>query len=91
MLKSPMSRKELLALPAAVDVPTAGRAFGYARNKSYELARSGAFPCRVIRVGERGYRVPRSAILEALGIREDGTAIQEPSAAAAAAARNPAA
>lgn len=86
MLKSPMSRKELLALPVSVDVPTAGRAFGYARNKAYELARDGAFPCRVIRVGERGYRVPRAAILEALGIREDGAATQDP-----AAARNPAA
>jgi hypothetical protein len=67
-------KEELLALPVSVDLTTAGRAFGLGRTRSYELARAGQFPCRVILVG-RKFRVPRSALLEALGI-EDNTAAQ---------------
>lgn len=62
-----MTQAELLVLPVAVDLATAGRAFGLGRTKAFELARSGSFPCRVIPVGNK-YRVPRSAIFEALGI-----------------------
>lgn len=63
----PMTTQELLALPVSVDIVTAGRAFGLGRTKSHELARSGEFPCRVMRIGER-YRVPRTELLRALGI-----------------------
>src|ERR1700729_3121314 len=62
-----MTPDELAALPVSVDLETAGRAFGIGRTKSHELARAGEFPCRVLRVGMK-YRVPRSAILEALGV-----------------------
>jgi hypothetical protein len=62
-----MQKDELLALPVSVDLTTAGRAFGLGRTRAYELARAGQFPCRVIPVG-RKFRVPRSALLEALGI-----------------------
>ena len=62
-----MQKDELLALPVSVDLTTAGRAFGLGRTRAYELARTGQFPCRVIPVG-RKFRVPRSALLEALGI-----------------------
>lgn len=65
-----MQRDELLALPVSVDLATAGRAFGLGRTRSYELARAGEFPCRVIPVG-RKFRVPRSALLEALGIKDN--------------------
>jgi hypothetical protein len=71
-----MQKDELLALPVSVDLATAGRAFGLGRTRSYELARAGEFPCRVIPVG-RKFRVPRSALLEALGIK-DNTADPEP-------------
>jgi hypothetical protein len=71
-----MQKDELLALPVSVDLTTAGRAFGLGRTRSYELARAGEFPCRVIPVG-RKFRVPRSALLEALGIK-DNTADSEP-------------
>lgn len=64
-----MSTAELLALPVSVDLVTAGRAFGLGRTISHELARRGEFPCKVLRVGER-YRVPRSALFEALGVTE---------------------
>jgi hypothetical protein len=42
----PMSVAELLALPPAVDLPTAGRAWGLGRTKSHELARAGDSPVR---------------------------------------------
>jgi hypothetical protein len=73
-----MTKEELLALPVSVDLTTAGRAFGLGRTRSYELARAGQFPCRVIPVG-RKFRVPRSALLEALGI-EDTAAGSGPAA-----------
>jgi hypothetical protein len=58
---------ELLTLPLTVDLVTAGRAFGIGRWKAHELAKKGAFPCKVFTVGSR-YRVPRAAIYRALGI-----------------------
>ena len=61
-----MSPEELFRLPVSVPLVIAARAFGLARTKAHELARADEFPCRVIRVGQR-YRVPRSALLEALG------------------------
>jgi hypothetical protein len=72
-----MSPQELLAQPVSVDLVTAGRAFGLGRSKSYELARAGEFPCKVIPIGRRAdgtavkYRVPRSALLDALGIEDE--------------------
>ncbi|GAA1662268.1 DNA-binding protein [Nonomuraea sp. NPDC048892] len=62
-----LTTKELLALPATVDLPTAGKAFGIGRTKSHELARNGQFPCRVLRVGNT-YRVGRADILRCLNI-----------------------
>lgn len=65
-----MTLEELDKLPLSNDLPTAGRAFGIGRNKSYELAKRGEFPCRVIPLPGGQYRVPRSAIFEALGIED---------------------
>lgn len=62
-----MTVEELQALPVSVDLVTAGRAFGIGRTKAFELAKQNKFPCRVLRVGEK-YRVPRTALFEALGI-----------------------
>jgi hypothetical protein len=77
-----MTREELLALPVSVDLVTAGRAFGIGRTVAFELARTGQFPCRVLRVGVK-YRVPRSAIFEALGVDETALAdSREPDSAA---------
>jgi hypothetical protein len=67
-----MSIDELLALPVSVPLAVAARAFGLGRNKAYELAKHDQFPCRVIKVGER-YRVPRSALLEVLGVKTTET------------------
>ena len=68
-----LSREEILALPAAVDVPKAGECFGFGRSKAYELARSGRFPVPVLPMGS-AFRVTRASILAALGI-EDAPAV----------------
>jgi hypothetical protein len=65
-----MSVAQLLALPPAVDLPTAGRAWGLGRTKSHELARSGEFPCPVLRLGHT-YRVTRADLLRSLGIEPE--------------------
>jgi hypothetical protein len=56
---------EIRALPAVVDLVTAGRALGMGRTKSYQLARAGRFPCPVLRVG-RSYLVPTAGLLTLL-------------------------
>lgn len=61
-----LSTTELRSLPAAVDIVTAGRAFGIGRTKSHELVRAGQFPVPVLRLGN-SYRVTRAALLRALG------------------------
>ncbi|MDH6122039.1 putative DNA-binding transcriptional regulator AlpA [Kitasatospora sp. GAS204A] len=62
--------RDLLDLPPTVDVETAGKAFGLGRTTSYSLARSGQFPCKVIRVG-RSYRVVTADLLRVLGLMPD--------------------
>jgi hypothetical protein len=62
-----MTLAELRALPAALDLRTAARALGIGRTLAYELARTGQFPCTVLRVGSH-YRVPTAALLRALGV-----------------------
>jgi hypothetical protein len=50
-----------------VDLVTAGQALGVGHTKSYELARTGRFPCPVLRVG-RSYVVPTAGLLTLLGL-----------------------
>lgn len=61
-----LSAAELRSLPVAVDLVTAGRGFGIGRTKSHELARAGAFPVPVLRLGN-SYRVTRADLLRVLG------------------------
>lgn len=65
---------EIREWPVTVDLPTAGRAFGLHRAKSYELAKRGEFPCPTVKLGHR-YKVTRAALLRALGI-EDVTPVR---------------
>lgn len=60
---------ELLALPASIDLVTAGRALGIGRTLAHDLARRGQFPVRVLRLGNR-YRVPTAEVLRELGIQQ---------------------
>jgi hypothetical protein len=65
--RSALTRQELLALPAAIDIRTAGRALGIGERKSYGMAQRGEFPVRVLRLGST-YRVSTSDLLTYLGI-----------------------
>ncbi|WP_073947055.1 hypothetical protein [Streptomyces kebangsaanensis] len=62
-----MSREELLALPAAVDLETGNRALGLGWSKGYELAKRGEYPCKVLRLG-KAYRVVTADLLHLLGL-----------------------
>jgi len=76
-----MSRGEVLALPAVVDLITAGKALGIGRTRAFELARRGEYPVPVLRVGVT-YRVPTEPLLQLLGLAK--TEIQAWSNASAA-------
>jgi Helix-turn-helix domain len=52
-----------------VDLLTAGRVLGIGRTTAYALARSGEFPCPVVRVGG-AYKVPTSGLLRLLGLSD---------------------
>lgn len=62
-----MGLEELLALPATVNVTTAGRALGIGRDKAYELIRAGTFPVRTLSLGGT-VRVPTAELWKALGV-----------------------
>lgn len=66
-LRHGMTASDILALPATVDLITAGRAFGIGRTTAYALARSDNFPCRVIRAG-KAYRAVTADLLRVLHI-----------------------
>ena len=75
-----MTVDQILALPVTVDVPTAGRAFGYGRRKSYELAAAGQLPVPVLWNGIKGCRktVNKADLMRALGMAyKDEPAKQE--------------
>lgn len=63
--------EEIRSWGATTDVVRAGMALGLGRNHSYELARTGAFPVRVIRIG-RSYRVVVAELLTILGVPAEG-------------------
>jgi predicted DNA-binding transcriptional regulator AlpA len=77
-----MTREEILALDAAVDIPTAGKCFKLGKSTAYDLARRGQFPVPVLPLG-KSFRVTRASILAALGI-EDTTVVtgEQPRSAA---------
>ncbi len=60
-----LTPEQIRALPAALDIPTAGRCLGLGRSKAYELARSGKFPVAVLPIGG-SFRVTRASILSYL-------------------------
>jgi len=63
----PLSFEQLHDLPTTIDLMTAARALRIGRTKAYELARTGRFPCKIIRIGA-GYVVPTASLLEVLGV-----------------------
>lgn len=75
----------MAGLPVTLDVPSAGQFLGIGRTRAYRLARSGEFPCRVLRIGGT-WRVPTAGVLALLGLAvpggtgQDGLAEPEPAA-----------
>jgi len=66
---------EVLALPAVIDLVTAGSVLSLGRTKTHELARLGQFPVPVLRLGS-SYRVPTAPLKALLGL-EDSSANSE--------------
>jgi len=62
-----MTRDELLALPAVIDLTTAAKALSIGRTRAFELVRRGEFPVPVLRVGAT-YRVPTAPLIQLLGL-----------------------
>jgi hypothetical protein len=67
MTEKKMTMEELYALPVSFDLETAGRAWGFGRTKSHQLARTGDFPCRVLRYSKR-YVVTKADLFGGLGM-----------------------
>lgn len=68
-----MTPAEIEALGVSTDLQTAARAIGISKSSAYAAAKSGTFPCRVIRVGSR-YVVPTAGLRELLGITDEAAA-----------------
>ncbi|MGH3721278.1 MAG: DNA-binding protein [Pseudonocardiaceae bacterium] len=63
----PLTFDQLHALPTVVNLMTAARALGIGRTKAYQLAHTGQFPVRIIRVGTN-YHIPTTDLLTVLGV-----------------------
>ena len=71
------TRERLLALGVRTDLVTAGAALGIGRTTAYALARRGAFPVPVLKLGEK-YVVPTAPLFELLAVeRPESVAAQE--------------
>ncbi|MFF4980830.1 hypothetical protein ACFY3O_12325 [Streptomyces sp. NPDC001046] len=62
-----LTSDELLALPAVIDLDTANRALMIGRSTGYGLAKQGAYPVKVLRLGN-AYRVVTADLLRLLGL-----------------------
>jgi hypothetical protein len=56
-------------LPDTLSFTAARISLGLGRNKAYEAARNGSFPCTVIQLG-RLWRVPTADLERALGLKD---------------------
>jgi hypothetical protein len=65
-----LTASEVRALPAVVDVVTAGEVLGIGRSVAYELVRTDRFPNPVLRVG-RQIRIPTAYLIDLLGLSTD--------------------
>lgn len=78
-----MTPEELAALPAVVDLVTAGKAFGLGREASYQMAKADEFPCEVLTLG-RFLRVRKADLMRELHLNMDGTPVTPAAARGAA-------
>lgn len=70
-----MTRAELLALPPTIDLRTSNTLIGVGRTKGQEMARSGTYPVRLLRVGNR-YKAITSELLALLGVTDTASEAQ---------------
>jgi predicted GIY-YIG superfamily endonuclease len=68
LVTGPLTYDEFMSMPVTVDLPAAARALGLGRSAAYELARTGEFPCPVMRIGQR-YRVSVPVLVQAPDVR----------------------
>jgi predicted DNA-binding transcriptional regulator AlpA len=69
---------EVRALPAVVDVVTAGQVLGIGRTVAYELVRTNRFPTPVLRVG-RQIKIPTAYLIDLLALSTDArTSLPQP-------------
>ena len=76
----PLTRAELLALPATTDLPTLGRAFGISEPVVRERHRRGDFAdmgIRILRLGAK-WRVITADIWRVLGVTADERSAASP-------------
>ncbi|MFE0189272.1 hypothetical protein [Streptomyces sp. NPDC058989] len=78
-----MTHGELLALPVSFSLEVANRALDLGRTTGFALAKRGAYPVRVLRLG-RQYRVTRYDLLRYLGLDASGSAVEGDGVAEAA-------
>jgi len=62
-----LTATEVRALPAVVDVVTAGEVLGIGRTVAYELVRTDRFPTPVLRVG-RQIKIPTAYLIALIGL-----------------------
>jgi hypothetical protein len=62
-----MNRDELNALPAVIDVTTAGKVIGIGRSSAYNLVRRNEFPTPVLHVGKL-IKIPTAPLLSLIGV-----------------------
>lgn len=77
-----MTTEELAALPAMVNLRTAGRALGLGRDTTYSMAKGGTFPVEVLTFG-RFLRVRKADLMRYLHLNMDGTPAAAPERGAA--------
>jgi hypothetical protein len=65
-----LTASQVRALPAVVDVVTAGEVLGIGRSVAYELVRTDRFPTPVLRVG-RQIKIPTAYLIDLLGLSTD--------------------
>jgi hypothetical protein len=65
--RQPWSVEQIRALGVTTDIITAAAVLGIGRTTAYRLARSGAFPVPVLKVGNR-YLVAVAHLLKAIGV-----------------------
>lgn len=65
-----LTRAELRALPAAINLDISNRALSLGRSTGYALAKRGMYPCKVLRVGN-AYRVITTDLLRILEVEAD--------------------